>query len=286
MSSEEKSGTRTQEALADRNPMLRFEQLLSDNWFLIENIEIRPELRERLQHIRTAAGDPFTILSAAKLSEELDHLLEAEFKETADPREVLVVFPGESAKRVRERTNVLFASKPSADALGYSNASVDARRVLYEIPQETLVPVDVKANLSRDPMAPEPHAIVGEILPNESVLPQYTFILVMDDVISSGETMLKLKERNAQKFPNAKWIAASWIMARPQNKAPAGIKGFDRTFAGAVLQRPSGLRPKINSLSTLVLNEERGQAYASDNVKKEDREEFLAILKALRADLS
>jgi len=123
----------------------------------------------------------------------------------------------------------------------------------------------------------DPEVIVDEIF---TEWPSVKEILVIDDAISSGETMKKLCEKNANKFPEASWTGACWISQKPRSKAPAGIPGFKKAIAGLVVEGPQGRRVPINSLSTLIKDQEIAQKYTLRYFQ--DPEKFLRILEEMR----
>jgi hypothetical protein len=159
----------------------------------------------------------------------------------------LLVFPGNGANIVR---GFMDADKW---LLCWRTASATAKR--FWIPGEP------------------PQAIAGRIFPDRFLLGMKD-IVVIDDVVSSGETVKKLRAVNMPWIPAARWHVATWVMQRAAN-----LRGFQTHFA-TVEVGESGRKDPINSLSTLVENVEIADSYARRNFP--NPEAFLALLNELR----
>lgn len=99
-------------------------------------------------------------------------------------------------------------------------------------------------------------------------------VIIVDDVISSGATIQKIRERYAVWMPNARWHAVAWVA-----QCSAVLRGFSTHYAAVVMGTDKTKVP-INSLSTLLNNWEVATSYARRNFSQP--EAFLAALNALR----
>lgn len=162
------------------------------------------------------------------------------------PATTLIVFPGNGANIVRGFINAKWLRT-------WRTASATAKRTW--IPGEP------------------PHAIAGRLFPDRFVL-GVKDIIIIDDVVSSGETAKKLRIVNAPWIPAARWHAVMWVMQRA-----ASLRGFDSHYAAIEVGEPNRKDP-VNSLSTLVENVEIAESYARRNFP--NPEAFLALLNELR----
>lgn len=99
-------------------------------------------------------------------------------------------------------------------------------------------------------------------------------VVIVDDVISSGATIQKVKQRHEVWLPRARWHAIAWVA---QNSAV--LHGFTSHYA-SVTVGTTGAKVPINSLSTLLTNSEVAESYALRNFPKP--KVFLAALRALK----
>lgn len=87
--------------------------------------------------------------------------------------------------------------------------------------------------------------------------PYITDIVAVDDVISTGKTLTLIRERNACRFPCAKWHALVWLTRKEK------LSGFTSITAACCIKcEEGGIKPPINSLSTLLADKELSEAYA------------------------
>lgn len=98
---------------------------------------------------------------------------------------------------------------------------------------------------------------------------------MIDDVISSGETVRKLRKENEKFIPMAEWQAVTWV-----TQEAAATKGFSAVFAVETVGTKERKSP-INSLSTLVECQKIAESYARRNFG-ERAESFLKIFEGLR----
>jgi hypothetical protein len=97
----------------------------------------------------------------------------------------------------------------------------------------------------------DPVVRVGTILPCQFLVLGVRNIVVVDDVISSGQTLRKLNRENNWRFPGATWFGASWVAQVPTMKAQSGLNGYARVLTACVVEDLRGRKVPINSLSTL-----------------------------------
>ena len=116
-------------------------------------------------------------------------------------------------------------------------------------------------------------AFVGRI--NRGVLIGIKTVVVIDDVISSGETIRKLRKENENFIPMANWHAITWVM-----QEAAITNGYSKIFAAKAV----GLKERkvtINSLSTFVECRWIAESYARRNFENLT-EAFLKIIESFR----
>ena len=186
--------------------------------------------RKQMENLKTSNGEGLFFLDTKQLSEDLEKFLE---KIIEKEKNVLFVFPGNGSNYPKS------VSKICKESVG---TGVYAKRIW--------VP------------GSDPIAIAGTIMPEFFLNLTVQAIIVVDDVISSGQTMYKLYRNNAWRFPRAKWVAATWISQVPQMRAPSGINGYDRTVIACVIEGPGGKKVPINSLSTLREQPDIAENYA------------------------
>jgi len=163
-----------------------------------------------------------------------------------NPSTTLLVFPGNGASIVRKFMDADWLVR-------WQTASATAMR---------------KWNPGNAPMA-----IAGRVFPDRFVL-GVKDVIVVDDVVSSGETARKLQMVNMPWIPAARWHAVVWVKQRAAN-----LRGFHSHYAAVEIGEP-GRKEPVNSLSTLIENEEIAKSYAKRNLP--NPEAFHALLKKLR----
>ncbi|MEI7498739.1 MAG: phosphoribosyltransferase [Candidatus Falkowbacteria bacterium] len=84
-------------------------------------------------------------------------------------------------------------------------------------------------------------------------------VIVLDDVISSGSTIQRLKQINEPWIPGATWRAITWV-----KQEAAMTKGFYPVIASKSIGERNHKVP-INSLSTLMERPEIANSYAQRN---------------------
>lgn len=202
-------------------------------------------------HIPHATAAQFEKLGLEVLQAEVltQGLIKMQLWGNLDPQKTLLVFPGNGASIVR-------AYLPTSWLKKWKCARVHAKR--YWKP------------------GMDPRIVVTRI--SDQMLLGVWDVVVIDDVISSGQTMRKLRELNQPWIPGATWHALTWIAQR--DTAQRKLKGFAALCASEEVG-VKGSRIPINSLSTLLEHPEIAQSYAQRNFSASG--EFLRLLEDLRA---
>jgi hypothetical protein len=196
------------------------------------------EAEKALRSLETIDGHELIFLNCDELASELDLFIG---QVLAEDKKVLAVFPGNGAN---------YARKLSKSVSGVRGVSVFAKRFWEP---------------GKDPIA-----IVGTIPVETFLVLDVTTVLVIDDVISSGQTMRKLYRNNTWRFPRARWVGASWASQVPHTKPRdvSGIAGYQSIFTSCLITSPQQKRVPINSLSTLRQDVEIARQYAQRHFKK------------------
>jgi hypothetical protein len=202
------------------------------------------EAQNKLSSLVTIDGKRLILIDTKQLALALENFLQEIIKERDD---IIFVFPG--------------------DGSNYPKALSPTCQQSYG--------VGVYAKRFWTPGS-DPIARAGTIMPEIFMNLQASTIVVVDDVISSGQTMCKLYKNNEWRFPRAKWIGACWLMQVPQMKAASGVNGYDRVTAACVVEGPVGRKVPINSLSTLRSEPAIAQNYASRHFA--DQRAFLSLV--------
>lgn len=122
----------------------------------------------------------------------------------------------------------------------------------------------------------DPVVMAGTILPDIFLITNVEMVVVVDDVISSGQTLKKIRENNAWRFTRAIWIGVSWVAQTPQARVKSGVNGYEQIATACVVSKVSGARVPINSISTLRRNRKIALSYASRHFRRPDA--FLCLI--------
>jgi len=124
----------------------------------------------------------------------------------------------------------------------------------------------------------DPFVTVGQVHTNRFLHIETDAVVVLDDVISSGMTMQLVHERNAWKFPRARWYAST-LVSRGRNKR---IRAYEKVLSSVVIRHPTdpARSVPINSLSTLLSDSEIAESYSDRNFTQAGR--FLELLDEIR----
>jgi hypothetical protein len=167
-----------------------------------------------------------------------------------DPWSTLIVLPGNGASIVKKHID---KAKPFWLWRWPWKASPHAKRIW--LPGEN------------------PQSYVSRI--NRGVFVGIKTAVVIDDVISSGETVEKLRRKNMNFIPVAEWWALTWVKQRASS-----AKHYPVVFASRTVGSKEHKVP-INSLSTLIEDPEIAESYAGRNFGNEAKD-FEKILESLR----
>jgi hypothetical protein len=99
-------------------------------------------------------------------------------------------------------------------------------------------------------------------------------VIIIDDVVSSGETCSKVYQGNNMYTPGAKWLSMCWIAQKS-----ARLKNFSSLMA-VEFAGEENKRAPINSLSTLIINQEICRSYSERNFPNRATE-FQALIKTI-----
>lgn len=121
-----------------------------------------------------------------------------------------------------------------------------------------------------------PAATTGQIPTKTYVDGETECVFIIDDVVSSGQTIKRIRERNLWKFPKARWCAVCWI---DRGVIP---KGFDLFHSSVTIKHceDSERKVPINSLGTLLEEPEWLRDYSHKNFS--NPEEFISILRDIK----
>jgi len=208
----------------------------TDGCVILVDEPMAVESQKELGSLATVDGKQLILLDTKKLAVDLEGSLQEIIQKEDD---ILFVFPGNGS---------------------------NYPRALSQICQQSYG-VGVYAKRFWTPGA-DPIARAGAIMPEIFMNLRVATIVVVDDVISSGQTMYKLYKNNEWRFPRAKWIGACWLSQVPQMKAISGVNGYERIVAACVVEGPNKRRVPINSLSTLRSEPAIAQDYARRHFSK------------------
>lgn len=218
------------ESLKRFNQLRSAKYLYTDGRIILVDVPLDFCVREKMGCLKTVDGRDLVFLEAEQLAKDLEQFLEKLIEEEKD---ILFVFPGNGSNYPKS------ASRVCQEAGG---VGVYAKRVWTP--------------------GSDPFAVAGSIMPEVFLNLFVQTIVVIDDVISSGQTMYKLHRNNEWRFPRAKWIAATWVAQVPQMKARSVVNGYDSSVVACVVEGPNKRRVPINSLSTLREQPSMAENYA------------------------
>lgn len=212
---------------------------------ILVDVPFNCDAGKKFLSLPTIDGKELLLLDVREAAE----LLEVFLVKFIDQKDVLFVFPGNGANYPKSLSEV---------CQRVTGVGVCAKRIWTP--------------------GSEPFAVAGTIFPEVFMNLRTKTIVVVDDVISSGQTMYKLYRNNEWRFPMAKWIGATWFSQVLQMKSSSGVNGYSSVFASFLVEGMKGKKVPINSLSTLREQSVIAQNYAARHYVKAD--EFLRLIKA------
>lgn len=207
--------------------------LYIDGRIILVDVPLESCVKDEMRNLKMVDGKGLVFLETEQLAKNLEFFLEKLIREEKD---ILFVFPGNGSNYPKS------VSKICQEASG----------------------VGVYAKRDWSPGS-NPIAVAGSIMPEVFMNLSVQTIVVVDDVISSGQTMYKLYKNNNWRFPRAGWIAATWLAQVPQMKSLSGINGYNRVFAACIVEGVNKRKVPINSLSTLREQPVIAENYAKRN---------------------
>ncbi len=256
----------------DQRLLQDYPGLYRNKFVLVDNKQTRLAIDDVSCKTSTSLSDGIELLlmsckgwvevyDAGQLTQTLSLKMQS-FLKALDRKKTLLVFPGNGAKIVEDLL------LEEIDLEGFSRVSVDVQRKVSANGNVSRVEV-----LDKVPIREK----IKEMKPN--------MIIVIDDVIMSGSTLMSLKEA----FPirGAEWFGASLMALSPtQNKKngkPSGVEGYKSIITPIVYQGISGI-PSLNSISTLIGNTEKSQQVRDTYCQKyvQDRDAFYQAIRSLQ----
>jgi|WetSurMetagenome_2_1015567.scaffolds.fasta_scaffold00385_22 hypothetical protein len=199
---------------------------LVDGAVLIQDVSADKNLTESIKKLNEFSNITLQIVDGLSLTRDLITLIKKDNILDLNP---LIIYPGNGARSVKS-----FA------------ASIDARfdNGIYLPTGRTMVRKG-EFKLSVD----------------YSSLPQRINtknILIIDDVVASGQTARTIAYGIKNRFQNAKCMIAAWLFLTPidsQNiDSQSGLENINKTFTSLALKGNAVSRPPINSLSCFIKN--------------------------------
>ena len=218
--------------------------LYADGRIILVDVPLEFGMKEKMKCLKTVDGKSLIFLETEQLAKNLEQFLEKLIEEEKD---ILFVFPGNGSNYPKSVSKICQES---------NGVGVYAKRVWTP--------------------SSDPFAVAGSIMPEVFLNLFVQTIVVVDDVISSGQTMYKLHRNNEWRFPRAKWIAATWVAQVPQMKARSGVNGYNRSVVACMVEGPNKRRVPINSLSTLREQSAMAKNYAKRHFS--DPDAFLSLV--------
>jgi len=228
-----------------KHPSFNYKRsLTTDGRIILLDEPLTQQIQEEMKSLETSDGRELLFLEDSQLANDTEEILAEVLRQD---RESLLVFPGNGSNYPRKLSRICRES---------SDASVFAKRFWQP--------------------GADPVVTAGVILPDIFLIMNVETVVLVDDVISSGLTMQKVRENNAWRFTRAKWIGVSWVAQIPQMKAKSGVNGYERVATACVVGKTNGARVPINSISTLRQNREIATSYAERHFQKPDM--FLRLI--------
>lgn len=210
--------------------------LFTNGRIILLDEPLAQQIRTELKSLETTDGHELLFLEDSQLAADTEEILSEIIRQACV---TLLVFPGNGSNYPRKLSRVCQES---------NGASICAKRFWQP--------------------GADPIVTAGVILPNIFLITNMEMVVVLDDVISSGLTMQKVRENNAWRFTRAKWVGVSWVAQIPQMRAKSGVNGYERVLTACVVGKTNGKRVPVNSISTLRQNREIAASYAERHFRK------------------
>lgn len=224
-----------------KKPLNFSNEIITDDLVILIDEALLGKTRFDLKKLKTTTNKGLIFLDDKILAYNLENILNNLTKNETD---ILFVFPGNGSNYPRKLSKICGK---------YPSTSVKAKRIWEP--------------------GTDPVTIVDIILPEMFLIINVKTIVIVDDVISSGSTMRKLYQKNYWRFPQAKWIGASWVSQNLEN----GIKGYEYLETSCVVKKINKGKVPINSLSTLRSDLEIARSYAERHF--EEPAKFLKLIR-------
>lgn len=221
-------------------------------------------IEEYVEFLMLACKGEIQLFDVTRLTELLGRKL-GRYLDASNRRKTAVIFPGGGAQSIKE--------------------------LLPEELLEGMLVIDVPTQRKVDARTGAVEGVsINDITQARKVLgaSKLETILVIDDVIATGSTIVALQEA----FPlrNVEWCASALFSLSPlqrrrfSNGSPSGVEGFRTIITPIVYQGTSGI-PALNSLSTLIGDSDKSKVvrgkYITDFV--DDAEIFAESVRQLQS---
>lgn len=212
--------------------------LTTDGRIILLDEPLTQETQEEIKSLETHDGSELLFLRDSQLAADTEKILSEVLRRNC---KTLLVFPGSGSQYPRNHSSIC----------------------------EKLAGMSVYAKRFWQP-GKDPVVMAGAILLDTLLDMDTELVVVIDDVISSGLTMRKVRENNTWRFTRAKWVGVSWVAQLPQMRAKSGVEGYERVETACVVGKTSGARVPVNSISTLRQNREIAMSYAERHFRRPD----------------
>lgn len=197
------------------------------------NVDTQKSIALLLNEHGTRNELPIYLLDEQDMVSKLEILL---FENIAcDPRSTLFLYPGNSAVHIRSAG---FANR-------FMSRNMHAKRWWTPGGEDPVVVV---------------HSIEYEKFMDFSI----QTIVVVDDVVSSGETLKKVQERTASRFPNALWYAAPLISRERK------LASFKELICVSYIATVNSKKVPINSIGALIEDRAMRENYFARNFNRSE----------------
>lgn len=116
-------------------------------------------------------------------------------------------------------------------------------------------------------------------------------ILIIDDVVSTGQTASTIAKGIKERFPQSRCLLAAWLFVSPSvrenQKTGSGVSEIDKTYTSIILKGNYVGKPPINSLSCFIRSGTKYDEVKENFMQKYIRnpEEFIDIINSLKGGI-